>query len=140
MARRLPGSVQLTGAGISRQAFALSPKLLEVDAWMSRAPCPVYEVHPELSFALLLGAPAAAPKKSWAGMAERRRALDGAGLNLDDVGGEAATRAGVDDMLDAESRRGARSASSAARSHVPGGRSHKTRRQTHRHLGLTDSK
>jgi predicted RNase H-like nuclease len=61
----------------------------------------VYEVHPELSLAVLLGAPAAAPKKSWAGMAERRRALNDAGLNLDDVRGEAATRAGVDDMLDA---------------------------------------
>ena len=52
---------------------------------------PVYEVHPEISFAVLLGAPASAPKKSWAGMCERRRALEGAGLTLDHIHGDAAT-------------------------------------------------
>jgi predicted RNase H-like nuclease len=94
-------SLRLTGFGISRQAFALAPKLLEVDEWIRRAPCPVYEVHPEVSFALLIGSPATASKHSWAGVSERRTALDSAGLNLDGVDGEAARRAGVDDMLDA---------------------------------------
>jgi predicted RNase H-like nuclease len=94
-------SVRLTGLGLSRQSFALAPKLLEVDTWIRQAPCPVYEVHPEVSFAILLGAPASAPKKSWAGMSERRRALELAGLSLDEVDGEAADRAAVDDMLDA---------------------------------------
>ncbi len=94
-------SVRLTGFGVSQQSFALAPKLLEVDRWVEQAPFPVYEVHPEISFAVLLGAPASAPKKSWAGMTERRRALEGAGLTLDQVHGDAARRAAVDDMLDA---------------------------------------
>jgi predicted RNase H-like nuclease len=94
-------SLRLTGLGLSRQSFALAPKLLEVEAWIRRAPCPVFEVHPEVSFAILLGAPASAPKKTWAGMAQRRRALELAGLVLDEVDGQAARRAAVDDVLDA---------------------------------------
>ncbi len=94
-------SFRLTGLGLSRQSFALVPKLREVDTWIRRAPCPVYEVHPEVSFAILLGAPASTPKKSWAGMSERRRALELAGLSLDQIDGEAAVRAAVDDVLDA---------------------------------------
>jgi predicted RNase H-like nuclease len=94
-------SVRLTGFGVSQQSFALAPKLREVDDWVQQAPCPVYEVHPEISFAVLLGAPASAPKKSWAGMAERRRALESAGLTVDHIHGDAALRAAVDDMLDA---------------------------------------
>jgi predicted RNase H-like nuclease len=73
----------------------------EVDTWIRHAPWPVYEVHPEVSFAILLGAPASAPKKSWAGMAERPRGLARAGLTLDHIHGDAAIRAAVDDMLDA---------------------------------------
>jgi predicted RNase H-like nuclease len=69
--------------------------------WVEHAPFPVYEVHPEVSFAILLGAPASAPKKSWAGMCERRRALECAGLALDHIHGDAGLRAAVDDMLDA---------------------------------------
>jgi predicted RNase H-like nuclease len=94
-------SMRLTGFGVSQQSFALAPKLREVDIWIQQAPVPVYEVHPEISFAVLLGAPASAPKKSWAGVSERRRALDGAGLTLDHIHGDAAVRAAVDDMLDA---------------------------------------
>jgi predicted RNase H-like nuclease len=94
-------SVRLTGFGVSQQSFALAPKLREVDKWVRQAPFPVYEVHPEISFAVLLGAPASAPKKSWAGMSERRRALERAGLTLDHIHGDASLRAAVDDMLDA---------------------------------------
>ncbi len=94
-------AMRLTGFGISQQSFALAPKLREVDKWVQHAPFPVYEVHPEISFAILLGAPASAPKKSWAGANERRRALEGAGLTLDHIHGDAAVRAAVDDMLDA---------------------------------------
>lgn len=94
-------SARLTGFGVSQQSFALAPKLREVDTWVPQAPYPVYEVRPEISFAVLLGAPASAPKKSWAGMCERRRALEGAGLTLDHIRGDAVTRAAVDDMLDA---------------------------------------
>jgi predicted RNase H-like nuclease len=94
-------SVRLTGFGVSQQSFALVPKLREVDKWIQHAPFPVYEVHPEVSFAVLLSAPASAPKRSWAGMSERRQALESAGLTLDHIHGDAAVRAAVDDMLDA---------------------------------------
>jgi predicted RNase H-like nuclease len=94
-------ATRLTGFGLSQQSFALAAKILEVDEWATLAPCPVYEVHPEVSFAILLNAPASAAKKTWAGMTQRRLALERAGLCLDQLGGEAAVRAGVDDMLDA---------------------------------------
>lgn len=91
---------ELTGSGISVQAHALRPKVLEVDAWVRTATVPVWEVHPEVAFALLLGAPAAHPKRTWAGQQERRRALAGAGIDLDDVG-EVGALAAADDVLDA---------------------------------------
>ena len=90
-----------TGTGVSQQAYALGPKILEVERWLPSSPCPVYEVHPEVSFTVLLGAPARASKKTWAGMVERRRALEAAGISLDRIDGVAAVRASVDDMLDA---------------------------------------
>ena len=91
----------LTGSGISRQAYALGRKILEVEAWLPSSSSPVYEMHPEVSFAVLLGAPALAPKKTWAGMVERRRGLEAKGISLDQFGNDAALRASVDDMLDA---------------------------------------
>ncbi len=94
-------SVRMTGAGLSQQSYALSRKILEVERWLPSAPCPVFEVHPEVSFALLLGAAAAAPKRSWAGMVERWRGLAEAGIRLDCVRGPATLAASVDDMLDA---------------------------------------
>jgi predicted RNase H-like nuclease len=94
-------SSQATGWGLSQQAYRLAKKILEVDAWLPGAPCRVWEVHPELSFALLMGQPASAPKKTWAGMVERRRALLAAGIGVDRIAGSAGQHAAVDDMLDA---------------------------------------
>ena len=94
-------SVARTRTGISQQAYALGAKILEVERWLPSSRCPVYEVHPEVSFTVLLGTPAQASKKTWAGMVERRRALEGAGISLDHVDGVAAVRASPDDMLDA---------------------------------------
>lgn len=94
-------SATLTGAMPSRQAFNLAAKVLEVERWLPAAPCPVFEVHPEVSFALLLGHPATASKKTWAGMVERREALLGAGIDLDGAAWAAASRVAVDDVLDA---------------------------------------
>ena len=91
---------ELTGSGVSIQAHALRPKVLEVDAWVRTATVPVWEAHPEVAFALLLGAPAAHPKRTWAGQQERRRALAGAGIDLGDVG-EVGALAAADDVLDA---------------------------------------
>ena len=96
-----------TGGGISQQAFGLSAKILEVDAWLGSAArpwctvCTVCEVHPEVSFAEMLGHPASASKKTWQGMVERRAALTAAGILLDDVDQTVGARVGTDDMLDA---------------------------------------
>lgn len=89
-----------TGHGVSQQAYALRRKILEADRWRRQTAAPVWEVHPEVSFALLLGHPARSPKRTWAGMRERHRALQGAGIELGDLG-LAGQRAAVDDVLDA---------------------------------------
>jgi predicted RNase H-like nuclease len=90
----------LDGRAISRQAWALRAKILEVGAWLPVSACPVYEVHPEVSFSLLTGAPSLAGKRSAAGSAARRRALSAAGIvaptDLAEARGVAA-----DDVLDA---------------------------------------
>ncbi len=89
-----------TGAGISAQAYGLRTKLFDVDMWITTTTRRVVEVHPEVSFAALAGAPLAATKHSWAGVIQRRRLLAPAGITLaDDLG--PAGHAGVDDILDA---------------------------------------
>jgi len=92
---------RLAGEGISRQAFALRAKILDVDGWARGTPLRVAEAHPELSFACLAGAPLRSRKSTWAGAAERRALLGRAGIVLADELGPAAERAGVDDVLDA---------------------------------------
>jgi predicted RNase H-like nuclease len=90
----------LGGRAISRQAWALRTKILEVAGWLPSAPCPVYEVHPEVSFSLLTGAPIIASKQTEAGRAARRLALEGAGVVVpSDLLG--AKGVAVDDALDA---------------------------------------
>ncbi|HZC98811.1 MAG TPA: DUF429 domain-containing protein [Actinomycetes bacterium] len=89
------------GAGISRQAYGLRGKILEVDTWLAHAPAPVFEVHPELCFATMASAPLISGKKSWTGMQRRRRLLRSAGIELADDLGEAGRRAAADDVLDA---------------------------------------
>jgi predicted RNase H-like nuclease len=92
---------ELTGKGISQQAFALRVRLLEVDAWMRVVDVPVIEVHPEVSFTQMAGQPLAHPKSTWAGMTLRRGLLAAQGLEIpDDVGG-LGRMAAVDDVLDA---------------------------------------
>jgi len=90
-----------TGQGFSRQAFGLRVKVLEVDAFVRAGGRPVLEVHPELSFATLAGAPLVPGKKTWAGAVQRQRLLAAAGIALDADLGPAPGRAGVDDVLDA---------------------------------------
>jgi predicted RNase H-like nuclease len=92
---------ELTGEGISQQAFALRPRLAEVAAWASASPVPVFEVHPEVSFAMLAGAPVSSTKKTWAGVAQRRTLLSGVGIDLPGNLGSLGAHAGVDDVLDA---------------------------------------
>ena len=94
-------SIELTGHGISRQAYGLAAKIFEVERWLPAAPCRVVEVHPEVTFTTMLGHPATHSKKTWAGMVERRDALARAGIVLDGPLGVAGASAAVDDVLDA---------------------------------------
>ena len=103
-AAALDASRRLAGEGISRQAFALGAKILDVDRWLRDVPGPparVVEAHPELSFAQLAGAPLAVRKSTWAGAELRRALLAGAGITLTSDLGLAGEQAGVDDVLDA---------------------------------------
>lgn len=89
---------ELTGKGVSRQSHGLRHRILE--ALELQADPHAFEVHPELSFLALTGLEALAPKKTWEGMAQRRHALEGAGIVLPLDLGEAGA-APVDDLLDA---------------------------------------
>ena len=88
------------GEGISIQAFGILPKVREVDLWLPHAPCRVVEVHPEVSFATLNGAPLEVRKHTWTGARLRHRLLADAGIDIRDIG-EPGAKAGVDDVLDA---------------------------------------
>ncbi|HEY8111609.1 MAG TPA: DUF429 domain-containing protein, partial [Actinomycetes bacterium] len=94
-------NLRATGKGITRQAYDLGKKILEVDAWVRTVDRAVIEVHPEVCFATLAGHPLAHSKWSWAGAEERRRLLASAGILVPAEIGVAGERAGVDDVLDA---------------------------------------
>lgn len=94
-------SKERTGRGVSAQAYALTAKIREVDAWRGRTALDVREVHPETSFAVLLDGPAGHPKKTWAGVGERRRALTAVGIDLAPFEDRRLGRAAVDDVVDA---------------------------------------
>lgn len=96
-----------TGNGFSRQAYGLRAKVLEVDALVRDPPTPLpidgplLEVHPELSFATMAGAPMLHGKKTWAGAVERQARLAEQGIVIGARLGPNPGRAGVDDVLDA---------------------------------------
>jgi predicted RNase H-like nuclease/8-oxo-dGTP pyrophosphatase MutT (NUDIX family) len=61
---------------VSAQAYALREKVLQVDAWVRSGPrVRVIEVHPEVSFARMAGAPVLARKKDADGVRARREVL-----------------------------------------------------------------
>ena len=92
---------ELTGQGVSQQSFSLGPKIFEVERWLPSVPCPVREVHPELSFWRLDTDGITASKKTWAGAMQRVRALKKAGIDLDRAAGNGGEFGAVDDVLDA---------------------------------------
>jgi predicted RNase H-like nuclease len=94
-------SRELTGQGISVQAFGLKSKLFEVEQWVGHTPVRVVEIHPEVCFARLAGAPLTARKSSWAGAERRRALLADAGIRIAGDLGRAGAYAAVDDVLDA---------------------------------------
>jgi predicted RNase H-like nuclease len=73
---------QLTGNGMSAQAYGLRARLLEADAYRQTCGFPLHEVHPELAFAAMAGAPLADSKHTPAGRARRRELLAGQGICL----------------------------------------------------------
>jgi predicted RNase H-like nuclease len=93
-------AVELTGKGVSLQAYGIRARILEADAF-ARADPRICEVHPEVSFASLnAGQPLADSKDSWVGAPLRRGLLAAAGIRLPDDLGDA-NRVPVDDVLDA---------------------------------------
>src|SRR5215469_511781 len=80
-AAALAASRELTGRGISSQAYRLRAKILQVDRWRrDTLTCPVVEAHPELSFAEMAGAPLRDSKSTWAGAVRRRQLLAAHGI------------------------------------------------------------
>ena len=73
---------ELTGKGLSAQTWGLRGKLLEADAYRRKSPARLYEVHPELAFAALAGAPLQESKHTTAGLTLRRELLHQARLTL----------------------------------------------------------
>jgi predicted RNase H-like nuclease len=78
---------ELTGKGFSVQAWGLRRKIAEADRFRWRGATrrdgvQLYEVHPELSFAALAGAPLPDSKHTPAGLAARRDLLARAGVTL----------------------------------------------------------
>ncbi len=88
----------VTGQGLSQQAWRLVPRMAEVEDAVARGVV-LTEVHPELAFATVVGSPLPR-KRSWPGVAERRRVLEGLGLRLPDRFPRD-TEAAPDDVLDA---------------------------------------
>ena len=88
---------ELTGQGLSIQAWGLRAKLLEANQYRETCAHPLYEVHPELAFGALAGAPLAVSKHSGAGRDLRRELLARAGIQI--PGGHPAALLG--DILDA---------------------------------------
>ena len=65
----------------SAQAWALREKILDADTWVrSGPPMSVIEVHPELAFARMAGAPLLPGKRTTEGVQARRAALHSVGL------------------------------------------------------------
>ena len=72
---------ELAGSGMSKQAYYLCHRMLEVEP-LALADDRVVEVHPEVSFRELAGSPLAHAKKTAEGREERRRLLGTADIVL----------------------------------------------------------
>ena len=92
---------ELTGQGLSIQAWGLRARLLEADRFRGSCGFPLYEVHPELAFCVLAGAPLAHSKHTAAGRERRRELLSRAGITLPLIPRARVPRAPVTDTLDA---------------------------------------
>jgi predicted RNase H-like nuclease len=92
---------ELTGQGLSKQAWGLRARLLDADRYRRTCSHPLHEVHPELAFAALAGAPLADSKHTPAGRAGRRALLAAAGIELRARLAPGGPRPAEHDLLDA---------------------------------------
>lgn len=70
------------GAGLSKQAWAITPKIREIDALMTPAlQARIIEGHPEFAFTRLGGRPCACAKRRPDGQAERLKILSDHGVD-----------------------------------------------------------
>jgi predicted RNase H-like nuclease len=90
----------LTGNGVSIQAWGLKAKLLEANSLYDSGRYPLREVHPEASFTAMGLVAADGSKKSWRGQRARLRLLRENGIDLPDELGPPGT-VPTDDVLDA---------------------------------------
>ena len=74
----------LVAPGLSRQAYSLGAKILEVEPLAGREPR-IVEVHPECSFRELAGEPVEHPKTTWAGFRMRVRLLEAVGVSVPEL-------------------------------------------------------
>jgi predicted RNase H-like nuclease len=91
---------RLTGRGMSKQSYSLRTRIFEVEPFAAED-SRVIEVHPEVSFRSMAARPLSYGKRTWGGVAERRRLLHDAGVRLPDDLGEGVNRVGFDDLFDA---------------------------------------
>lgn len=91
-------SVEVTGVGLSQQAWRLVPKMAEVER-VCAAGRALTEVHPELAFATVRGGPLPR-KRSWPGLMLRRALLAELGIDLP-TRFDRDTDAAPDDVVDA---------------------------------------
>ncbi len=87
------------GKKISKQTWALVPKIREVEAWRKSAGCDVFEVHPEAAFAAMAGRVVAERKRTSEGTQVRRALLRAQELTAPER--PSGVGVGVDDLLDA---------------------------------------
>lgn len=73
---------ELAGQGFSVQAWGLRAKLLEANQYRQTCGHPLYEVHPELAFGAMAGAPLPASKHTGPGRDLRRMLLARAGIEI----------------------------------------------------------
>lgn len=87
--------------GLSIQTWGLVPKIRDVRRFVRTRTAPVHEVHPEVCFAVLAGAPMTHRKKTWKGQRDRLAVLATAGLDMDSAVLDGVGGCPPDDVLDA---------------------------------------
>jgi len=85
--------------GVSAQAYALAPKIIEVDE-VAKADSRIIEVHPEVCFAAMGGNEVESAKTTWSGQKTRERLVEENGISIPSDLGDAGV-AKPDDVLDA---------------------------------------